>query len=346
MASHKLARSVYTPLQLRHFPMSKVVQSYRDLYRKIGRLPLDTRSLNLLKQNVLSEFRTGKAVHKHAGVDSKRVQAFLSLLDDILLYRKYKRMADLLDYIYKSSRPTPNWITKFCSHKYSTWKDTWPQVHLLYEFGTEKSKALYREQLASLETVSEFLLLKALNLVLPKNEPVLTPLSSLHVDLDDKASLLSRVQKLHAFVHQNAVVLLELKIHPLEVHYEPTRLGLPLSVASRENKLKEKINYIKGFLQSFRPLEEEDLKYLVLVTSTKATSAETSINNNFFRFMLRLIRNPPTEVSPFEKKYVWEKQLIPNERNIRFYYKQYVMKQFYVDEAGSYRMNPAKNFYE
>lgn len=326
--------------------MSKVVHAYRELYRKVGRLPLDNRSLNILRQNVRHEFCCGKDVHKHAGLNPKLFLSFLSLLDDILIYRKYKRMADLLDLIYKPNRKIPDWVTQFCSYKYSTWKDTWPQVHLLNEFGNEKSKALYREQLRELEPRMDFLLMKELNITLPEGESVLTPLPRSSSQSDGKAEVLARAQRLHGFVLENVDVLLDLKILPFEVHYEPTRLGLPLSVAARETKLKEKVNYAKGLVRSFRPVEEEDLKHLIRVASGTEIDADTSINAEFHRFMIRHSKSELDNVSPFEKKYVWQKRLIPDERNIRFYYKQYVLKQFYIDGAGDYRTSPAKNFYD
>lgn len=326
--------------------MSKVAKSYRELCRNVGRLPLDNKSLSILRQKVRDEFRSGKDVHRFAGVNPKPFHSFLSLMNDILMFRKYKRVADLLDVIYKPNHNLPEWITEFCSYKYSMWKDTWPQIHLLNEFGNEKSKTIYKEQLKAMEPKTEFLLMEELNLTLPKNETILTPLLMLSEESDKKTDLLGRVQKLHSFIFENADILLDLKVLPLEVYYEPTRLGLPLSVAARENKLKKKLNYIKTLVRSFRPLEEESIIHLINVSSANDMGFETSINPNFYRFMLRHNKGKLENTSPFEKKYVWQKTLIPDARNIRSYYKQYAMKQFYIDNAGDYRVSPAKNYYD
>lgn len=326
--------------------MSKVLQAYRDLYRRIGRLPLDTKSLSTLKKNVRKEFCNGKKVHRHAGLDSKRFQSFIGLLDDILIYRKYKRLADILDIIYKPKELLPDWAKEFCSSKYSTWKGLWPQVHLIHEFGSEKSKRLYDEQLQELAPNDSFLLVKELGLVVPEKELLLIPLPLSSPGLDTRVHVLKMVLKFHNFIDQNADKLLDLKVLPLEVYYEPNRMGLPLSVAARENKLKQKINYVKSLIRQFRPFVEKDLKHLSRFASLELSDCEIAFNKNFEKFMRRQNRHDSKKVSPFVKNYVWQKKLIPDERNIRFHYKKYLMKQFYVDEAGTYQTNPAKNFYD
>ncbi|KAF7584606.1 hypothetical protein FOB63_000678 [Clavispora lusitaniae] len=326
------------------FFMSKIIQAYRELYRKIGRLPLDVKSISLFKQSLRHEFSSKRSFHKYAGVDPKKYTSIVSLLDDILVYRKYKRIPELLDGIYKRKIPSPSWATEFFSTKYSAWKPFWPHVHLIYEFGNEKSISVYRKELSRMEPENSFSLMKELALSLPKNDIPLTPLPRRTSSSRPMAELLKKVQEFHAFISKHANILSDVKIYPLEIHFEPSRLGLPLSIAAREKKLRDKVSYAKHLLRTYKPLDKEDLDHLICIATAKDTDQHHTINDNFRRYMLRVSKS--RAVSPYEKKYVWQKRLIPNERNIRFYYRQYVMGQFYVDNAGNYQMSPAKNFYD
>lgn len=309
---------------------------YRKLARRVARLPLDTASIGVLRKRMRFVFQTGKVV-PHAVVDRRRFDAALSTMDNILVGEKYKEFGSLLDLVYKES--VPRWAREFQHTKYNEFKHIWPQVHLIEEFGRPASVARYFREYKKLQPVELFLLMHELGLQ-PEFEPLL-PISHERPQ-SNLALLLEKATAFHKFVAANSSVLLLVKVLPLEVTYEPNRYGLPLSVESREHRLKTKVNYVKSLLSDFRPVPRDDLDHLIAVATERS---EVGFNRNFWRYMVRKHNREEGRVSLFEKKYVRHKTLIPDARNIRFYYREYVVRQFSVVD-GQYTMSPMTNFYE
>lgn len=302
------------------------------------RLPLDVQSLLLLKAKVKDEFVNSKRAPTHSVVDLKKYRKLSAVLGDILDLEKFKQVGTLLDFIYKDNQPVELWMRVLQQTKYSALKAVWPQVHLLPEFGLEKHIKLYNKELQKLMPVSEFLLMKELDLKLPKSVVPLTPLSHSAPDKVDLEEVVRQAKAFHEFLDANFSRLLDLKIQPFDVRYEPSKFGLPLSVASREYRLRTHITYFKSLLQTFRPLHKEDLDHLIAVAT-----GQGELNPGFAKYMLRKRQNET--VSPYEKKYLRQKQLIPNERNVRFLYREYVVVQFF-HEKGSFHMSPMVNIYD
>lgn len=322
--------------------MSTAVSHYKSLYRRLVRLPLDVTSLNFLKESVKFKFRSSKQVSTYSVVDRKDYDTLSKIADDILERNKYRELSTLLDYIYKDQYPLEPWKLQFLSTKYNKWKLVWPQVHLIEEFGYEKHIRLYNEVLKQMDPPNMFSLVKELNLRIPSNVEPLKPLKHL-VPESDLKGLLKMMRKFYAFLNKNSNFLMKAKLMPFEVTYEPTRLGIPLSVAARERKLRSKITYMKSLCQEYRPLTEEAINHLILV-ATDETATGNTINPNFYRYMIR-VRPWQGKLGPFEQKYLKQKQLIPNDRNIRFHYRTYIVSQFYV-KKGSYALSPMINIYD
>lgn len=323
--------------------MTTTLAYYKKLYKNINRLPLDLRSVNRAKSLLRDAFTSGKtASHSPIG-DPKGYRKAYELTESALNGNFYQ-LSDLLDVIYKHPLPQKPWIEKFLHTKYSAFKPVWPRVHLLHEFGKEKHKKLYdRELQRSTPESQEFLLMKTMDLTLPPGEIPIKPLPRTQAS-SDLGDLVTNMQTLHKFVCRHPDVLLGHKPKPFEIVLEPTRFGLPKSVAARERDYKTKITYMKLLLKDVRPILEEAAHYLGEVASGRLLNPETVINPRYFTFASRQHRYNDMK-SPFEKKYLSQKQLVPTDRNIRFFYRDYAVKQFFEKTNGDFQMTSVR-FYD
>lgn len=318
------------------------ISFYRSITRRICRLPLDVKSIETLQLTVKQSFRSAKSVSSYSIVHRKQYDRLSTIVDDILERNKYRELDTLLDFIYKDKGDLEPWKARFANIRYNRWKSIWPQIHLLREFGKPKHISAYDKELSRMDGVGEFSILKELNLAVPPDLAPLEPLKK-HSSGSDLNALFAQVQDFHKFLKKNSKALMTVTLKPLEVTYEPSRIGLPLSVAAREKKLRSKITYIKSLCQEFRPLKDGSLQHLILV-ATDEPGPQNVINPNFHRHAKR-VRERVEKASPLERKYLLQKQLIPNDRNIRFLYRGYVTKKFTIRD-GRYTMNPMQNFYD
>lgn len=321
---------------------------YKSLYRRVARLPLDHRSLEIARQKIRSHFKLAKNVPTYSVVDRKLYDRAVSVLDSILVDEKYKDFYKLLDLVYKDFQPRESWIDHFHNVRYGAFKNTWPQVHLIDEFGDEKSKNAYHKVLAELQPESNFLFVKAMSIPKSADLGSLTPLkktATVDIQNEKNSFLLEKMSQFHKFLKSNAKLLLDTQIHMLEVCYKPNRYGLPPSIPTMESELKKKVNYAKSLLDVFKPISQKKLFYLIDFTTSKDDSV-SKINPAFFRFMLRKRQKEEKSVLPGVRKYVRHKLLVSNERNILYCYRQYVVRQFYINEEGEYTMSPMRNIYD
>lgn len=324
------------------YSMSKALTYYRRLYRRLIRLPLDIGSLELIKNSARQKFRSTSDVSTYTVIDRESYDSISKIAHDILDKQQYREIPKLLDFIYKDCHRLEPWKLQFLATRYNKWKPIWPQVHLIEEFGSTQHIALYRKELKRMDPPELFSITKELNLYDPLDLKPPTPINH-QLTPNGLTDLLQHMQKLHWFLDKNSKLLMEAKLLPLEVFYEPTRLGIPMSVATRERRLRTKITYMKSLCQEFRPIAKESLMHLILV-ATDEPGAQNVINPLFFRHMVRV--HNKQESSPYERKYLQQKLLVPNDRNIRFHYRTYVVLQFYVEENGSYCVSPMQNLYD
>lgn len=318
--------------------MTSTLRYYKELYKNINRLPLDQKSLELAKKKIKKTFRDGKQLPNCPIDDPKRWRKAIDITSS-LLQGDYKELPNVLDLIYKDSTPQGPWIHQFLETKYSAFKDVWPQVHLLHEFGKEKHINSYNQELSK-QTVGEFSLMKEMNLKLQPDEIPLQPLRKAEAgsSLND---LISKMKAFHTFVSRHSDTLLSGRPKPFEIIYEPTRFGLPKSVAARERDIKFKVNYMKEILKQVQPIPKDLAQHLCKVATSTSSELDIVLNSNFFRYMSRTHASR-NDVSPFERKYLRQKQLVPNERNIRFCIKDWAAKQVYEDENGTLKLNSIK----
>lgn len=300
------------------------MSKYRAFFRRLIRLPLDSTLLELARIKARA-----KCAQSFRPALYNRI---IDTMDAILVHEQYKHFDVLLDHIYKSE---PAWGTRLRNTKYTSLRDAWPQTHLIDAFGDPHSCKRYH---AELERPQTFLIAAAMQLEDDPEYPLLSPLPSKFTQTDN-SGILAELFKLHKFLSENSS-LLDLRIQPLEIYYEPNKYGLPQSVASREYILRTKVNYAKTLAVSFRPVDQTHLQDLIAFATNRSDAV---INPNFYRYMLRKHRKESVDLQV--KKHVRQKQLIPNDRSIRFYYRQYVVRQFYVDSNGNYTMTPMTNLY-
>lgn len=318
--------------------MKPTLSYYKKLYKNLNRLPLDVGSLNLAKSKARDAFRNGRSIPNAPVEDPKWYHKVMKTTDEVLKGDNFL-IHKVLDLLYKDSEPQQPWVKEFINTKYSAFKPVWPTVHLLHEFGQKKHISRYDKELAnSSPELKGFLLMNEMKLSLPRGETPIKPLRKIH----SKSSIeevLEKVKPFYLFVLKHSETLLDVKLKPLEVLHEPTSYGLPKSVASRERDIRTKVSSVKDIIQRIRPLTKKHMFHLGEVASGRSNDSTISINENFFRYASRQ-HDRNKDISPYEKKYILHKQLIPNERNIRFFYKEYVIRQFFENDKGDYQMSP------
>lgn len=325
--------------------MAKTLQLYKNLYKNINRLPLDVTTLELAKSKARNAFRYGRPASSYSVPDRKRYDLVMKTVKEILHSQDFKYFPQLLDLIYKDPKHNPEWTCRFLDTRYSLLKNVWPQVHLLHEFGPSKSVQVYDNELSkAAPQTNDFLLMQWMEI--PDNVEVsLTPLPRQASNDNDLKQIVTKAEHFHKFLLANGPRVTGTKVKPFDVYYEPNRFGLPASVPKREHNFRTKITYMKHLVLTFRPLDHKVCLHLKDVASGRNIRPETVLNPNFARFMSRQKRRSVQAPSPFEQKYLRQKLLIANDRNIRYLYKDYAFKQFYVDEKGEYHMIPM-HFYD
>lgn len=315
---------------------------YRNLCRRYNRLPLDKLSIFklriLTKNNFLDTHFNKKKYDKHR-----------QLLDDILIHENYDKIEKLLDLIYKQNLDILGWVLELKNTNYLELKQEWPQVHLIYELtstGDKKHLKEYEEKLKT-ENNDDICLMKHFGL---EDISVLKPLAILprannsasHGDIINESKIL------HKFLFDNQTKLTHLKILPIEALYPTNRFGLPLHVTKRDKILRRKITYIKSLFEEFQTISKTDLEHLVSFATYNGGSGKDpklELPQGFFKYMKKKHDIEKVTLNPLVRKFIRSKTLIPNDNNIRKYYRDYVRKQYYLEDR-TYKMCWMQNFYE
>lgn len=288
------------------------------------------------------EFKDSLHNHSYSVENRTRYDRLLHLCTDLVQHNKYKEFGKLLDIIYKAQDSQP-WMADFRQTRYLRFRHNWPQVHLIREFGSTSDIKRYEEQLKRSTPLEDFSISRALGVTC---EPGFEPISISRGQPSQSGKieeLIAQARKFHGFLSKNASVLLDVKIAPLEVIYEPSKYGLPLSVADRERKLRVLINTMKRLIEKHQPVDSSHLNHLISVARGREVSSLTQINPRFFAAKIKQKSN--ADVLPYARKFLQQKTLVPTDRNIRFLYREFVVRQFIVDK-NEYRLTPMLNFYE
>lgn len=320
---------------------AKAIEAYKHIIAKVRRLPLDLRSLSLLKGVVKQQFYNKVRPHR-SGVDSRSVTKAVSILDRILSDVDLESMEHVWDYLYK--RQEQAWIPQFNRTKYSVFREIWPQVHLMEEVAPNLKQLREYQRHLSKDLNEEFSVLKFMGIHLTEPGLQMLPRRA-SSDIEDLSQTLHHVSQFHQFVAANRSKLTHLKIQPFEVVYPTNKYAQPVHVSVRDRLLKKKVNYMKDLCKLYKPMEKGDLEHLINVATTAdVASSDLEINAAYFRYMEGKRRSDVELKNPAVLQ-LRSKILIPNENNIRKILRLYVMKQFYM-ENGSYQMSWMQNFYE
>lgn len=322
-----------------------MLRYYKQLYRRINRLPLDLYSLEYLRLKTRRWFQDAKCVSSKVVIDKKKYDHAIKTMDQILMKNQYTSFGLVLDLVYKFDESRPLWVSDFLHTKYSAFRRVWPQNDLIKEFADSSSIAEYERELKKCLPIEEFLIMEELKIRDDSTFEPLVPIRHASGDTSLNKLLMNHAKSFYMFLTPRFTVILQgNKLRPFEIHYDPSPFGLPQSVVARDKVLKEKINYIKSLLKTYVPIEEKNLGKLILFIQDE----NKTVNSNFFRFMTRKMQkdNRQHSVSPLERKRVWDKQLIPDMRSIRQYYREYTIAQFMRKADGALEMSPFKNYYD
>ena len=327
----------------------RVLSCFKEIIRRIRRLPVDYRTLNILSTYAKKEFKVPlkKRNFKFVPMNLKLYDRAVQIMDNILERRDPDVIHNILDFSYKEVEPAPTWVRLFQKQKFLLFKQYWPQVHLIDEIapGSKLQKA-YWQKLKE-ETGPEFSLMNFFGIDEKNVEGELEPIKK---DKGSTNSLISeladRYFALHTFLFHNQAKITHLKIQAMEVFYPPNVFGLPLHTQRRNEIFLDKINYSKRVSLEYRAIEKETLRYLIdfaIHTPGEKEAIEPyRINRNYHRYMQRKLKGDYKKSLRKPKK-----QLILNDNNIRKIYRAYVSKQFYYDkDSQKYKLSWMQNFYE
>lgn len=325
----------------------KPLQAYRELVRGVRRLPLDVLTLERAKSELKRRFNDSK------GPQSSLVRRWQATFEAILIRHEYGRIHEIFDELFKKRdrENMPEWLYQLRETDYLRLKPYWPQVELIKDIVGDSSLITKYSQNLDLQRprdicVHEFLQLSDHPLSnIEKYE--LTPLKKELASKDDSKSFQSIVNEsrvLFDFLLKHTSRLdISNKVPYFEMIYEPTTTGLPWSASYRDLRLKKHISNIKLLFDSNLPMKEQDLSRLSSIT----LDPNFTINPIFYKVMVRArekaIQSPP---NPLFSKYLELKQLVPSKRNMNHFYRLYLLRQYYIDNAGHYQVSWINNYYE
>lgn len=316
----------------------KLLGYYKDFSRRIRRLPFERRTLDLLQAKTKNEFTNlNDGLFSYSSIDINKYNKYAKIFDKFLIDENYDALHEILDLAYKNDPP---WVQQFQQINYLSFKNSWPQVHLVHEFGSKQSINKYDEQLAYFQSKKPQLdLFEYFNIdrkSLAKDR--IRPLSRTTENESSMEELISKARKLFKFVEQNKHILCHYVLRDFEVVYEPTKFGLPGNDIKRDKELKKTINYIKQFIQMYRPIDEGLLNHLIK-TAASSHDPNYKINHIFFKYMARKHEQEKISTSPLIRTYLRKKHLVPGEDSIKDILKDYARRQFYIDSNNDYRMS-------
>lgn len=322
--------------------VNKALRAYKELISKIRLLPLDKITLEAVKAQTKQQFYSERRPFR-SGVDSHRILKIKETINLILNDADLEKLTEVWDSVYKQD--SPPWIQKFKNLSYTKFRDIWPQVHLVKEVAPNLKALKEYDTKITEEQHGHFSLMEFMDMSEPHWTFKMLVKNTEKVPDSDIDHVIKCLTKFHKFVSDNDSRITHLKIQPLEVIYPTNRYARPLHVSERERLLKKKVNYMKQLCNLHKPLRKGDLEHLINVATSVPNSGHHEINPAYFRFMERRRASQVIHMNPSVRHFLQTKKLVPNDNNIRKYLRQYVMKQYYI-ENGSYQMSWMQNFYE
>lgn len=315
------------------------LRSYKHLITKIRRLPLDGKSLTLLKTQVKKQYLPCGGRHRRA--NSSTTAKAHAVFDGILIERDLQKLTKIWDFLYKSKNEP--WVTAFLNTPYTEFREAWPQVHLIDEVSPKLNKCNAYHKAIEQEKEKPFSLTTFMGFsdqtttfeMLPRSDPP----STMEI-------VMKKINNFYAFMKMHESKLTHLKLPNLTLVLPTNKFAEPLRVSRREELLRKKVTYVKEICKSYRPIGQADLNHLIYVaTLVNQDDDSVRINRGFFKYMERKHRQDLKHTSPAILNNLMSKKLVPNRNNIQKIARAYVQKQFYVDQE-KYNMSWMQNFYE
>lgn len=290
-----------------------MLHRYKQVYRRLVRLPVDPQTFERLRHKVRNTPGT------HA-----KTQKILARLDEFLVDENFDALDAIYDWTYKHPYGL-EWGERFVKERTRAFREYWPQVHLVEEVAGPAEAKQYRLQLPQpLSLMAHFGLTPV--------ETGIHPIKTLKFEPD--TSLLKEMRRFRAFAAKNQGLLKTSKIPMLEVVYEPRVTGIPTRKQDHQRIFRRHVVLLRQLCLSLRPMGKQDLDHLVEVASTPG-----SLNSHYFRYMERKYHKEQHEVAPLVRKYLRKRQVVSDEKEIRRHMKGYLQRQFY-EEKGVYHMSP------
>lgn len=305
--------------------------TFKQAITAIRRLPVDTVTLNRIVASVKTQVKQARNPQ-----DLPRLyRGWISLQRQVVEDERWQLIPTVLDRCYK---PPPKWYHQFHSVSPVQLKPFWPQVHLIDEFGTELALEKYHKAQSLLRSSDTSWL---------RQGPGELPFTMLRKYGDGESlyrQLTDNAVKLIQFVLNNQLRLASKRNVKPEVVYPTDQYALPLSANVQNKMFVNRIREVKQVVKQFVPIDKRDLDWLITVASTPLESPLVAINPNFFRYMERKRAVEQEQLLP-KLRAQRTKWWIPTEHNIRKHYRRYVTRQFYIDDAGNYRLSPMENYF-
>lgn len=305
-----------------------MLRKYKQLCQRVRRLPLDSYTLSLLQGELKTEFGSKR-------FDKKKFHKYISLFDDILLYENWPQLPVVLDDIYKARMTSKEYPDLFKKYKwfhnvnYDEIRLVYPHKHLFKDLSTPEK---YQDKFNALlqEEGDSVLVMKSLGIDKSKGQHSFELVNRPLVN-SSRVQALEEIKQLYEFIaHHDKIT--HLKVLPFEVLYPSDKFGLPLHIIQRDKTLHDHLNYVKNIIKTFQPISKSHLIQLGLVADFTIP-----LNNNFFKYM---VKKRQTKMVALKTN----KSVIPSQKNIIKWYKDYLIKQFYCEKDPDvnkyvYRLN-------
>lgn len=322
----------------------RILRYYRSICQRVRRLPVDGFTLTLLQQKVKQEFLVTSSKSSYSTVNAKRYNQCLEAFDSFLVDENFEALDAILDYTFKDRVINKRWAHEFLHEDCMSFKDVWPQVHLIREFADTAAVEEYDEQLRKMSANTDFSLMEYLNLSEDRTLDLLRPNSINNGHRQKLQSIVEELRKFHSFLTKHQAVLLKQKVPHFEVVYEPNKFGLPKGHIELQKAYRTKVNGMKQLLRKFRPMEKEHIDHLIAFCHSQPGTTKYMVNPNFFKYMGAKHLEERNTISPLVRTYLRKRLLVPNDKAIRDYMKEYAKKQFFI-ESENYVLSPLRFFY-
>lgn len=310
-----------------------IKSTYKDVCRRVRRLPLDLKAMLQLKKHVKNRFASPlkyKPVQRDSEIEVKSYKKFKALTDEIIKYEDWGLLNVLFDYVYKDIialtvlREQYDAFKAFGYMNYNDLRDIYPTVHLFKHLPILKEYLQKYDQQLS-DTKDEFSVAKFFNIKGTESKFKIRIRSD---NVTNVSSVLGQVQLLYNFLLKHKE-LTNLSLQPFEVAYLSDKFGRPMNIVGRDKLLQEKLTLVKSIIHSRRPITRETVDNVGLLYNGKL-----DINPNFFKHMGKKHLSK-------HKLRKGNKKFIPTEKNIIKVYKEYFATQCYYDvDSKSYKPNP------